>query len=492
MRLLVRRFSLFATIVLLGSAASVFYALSLERVFQAFAVVQIRSPQVSAETAGATQDVSTARRIQQIEQQLLSRDSLLEVADKYGLFVADDMSASDRVGLMRESVRLESVAGVPTGYGVPPQPSALVITVRLADAERTALVANEFVTRLLERNLRDRERRIAETLDFFRREESQLARQVAEIDGRILAYRAENASALPEGLEFRRDELARLGEDERDLSRQLIALERGRLELGDMGGLAGAPADPVRAELQRLEIALARRRAISPNHPDIPFLEDQIAILASTDSAAQLQLAERRGQLIADETALLRAQIDRIAERQAELLAQIEASPGVELGLSTLMREREQLQQQLAAAIQSRSDAEVVRRLETSRQSEQFEVLESALVPEYPEAPSRRRIALAGMAASIVLALGAVMLLDRVRPVIRTGAQFRREFGIAPTVMLPYIATPWERRRRRLSSALAILMVVAGLPASLYLLDRHVVSLEEIAEAIDRLPLPTL
>ena len=497
LRMLMRRFFVFGIVALLGTVASVLYALSLDRVYEASAVVQIRGPQIDADTSGAGAAGSTAQRIQQIEQQLLSRDSLFEVADKYDLFRDAEMSAADRVNLMRQSVRLESIAGVQQGYGQPPEPSALIITLRLADAEKTALVANEFVTRLLERNLRARERQTAETLAFFRREETRLTRQISDLDDLIVEYKSENSGSLPEGLEFRRDELARLAEDHRDITRQRMALERESAMLEQIGsGLPGtgtlAATDPVTAELRRLQIELARRKAASPNHPEIPQLELQIAALSSDESETRRITTQRQRQLIGDEVKLLETQLGTIAERQADLIASIQASPAVELGLSRHMRDRELLQQQLAAAIGGRSEAEVTQRLEASRQSEQFEVLESALVPEYPVEPSRKKIVLAGTVASIGLAAGLVFLLDFLRPVIRSGSQFQRQFGKAPTIVLPYISTVWERRRRRLAMATALLLVVAGLPVSLFLIDRHVMSFEEMAEAVDNLPLPTL
>ena len=152
-RTLMRRFLLFAFVVAVGTTASVFYALSLDRIYEASAVVQIQGPQISTDTSDEPAASSTAQRIQQIEQQLRSRDSLFEVAEKYELFGAADLTTADRVALMRETVQLERVAGVQTGYGQAPEPSALIITAQLGDAEKAALVANEFVSRLLERNL---------------------------------------------------------------------------------------------------------------------------------------------------------------------------------------------------------------------------------------------------------------------------------------------------------------------------------------------------
>ena len=156
---LMRRFVLFAFVAIAGTLASIWYALSLDRVYEATAVVQIVSPQIASDMAG---DINrpAAQRVQLIEQQIFSRDSMFEVAEKYDLFDAPDMTVMDRANLMRMSIRLNRISGV-TVPGQLPQPSGLTIIVRLSDAEKTALVANELVTRVLERNLQDRERQTA-------------------------------------------------------------------------------------------------------------------------------------------------------------------------------------------------------------------------------------------------------------------------------------------------------------------------------------------
>ncbi|MDY7110556.1 MAG: Wzz/FepE/Etk N-terminal domain-containing protein, partial [Planctomycetota bacterium] len=379
-RTLMRRFFLFTVIVLVGTAASIFYALSLDRVYESVAVVQIQGPQIATETSTETSGMSTAQRIQQIEQQLRARDSLLEVAEKYDLFDAPGMTAADRVNLMREAVRLDSVAGVQQGYGRS-DPSALFITARMGDAEKAALVANEFVSQLLERNLRNRERATAETLAFFRREEERLRREIADLDTRLLDYKHENSGALPEGLEFRRDELVRLNEDRREISRRLLELAREESLLGEDGsGMRGASGavDPIGMELGRLRIELSRMTVSSPNHPDLPRLRGQIAALEESEDATLTRQAESQRRLIADETGLLNEQLVSITERQAELNDLIQATPGVEQELASYTRQREQMQQQLDAAIQGRAEAEIAQRLQSNRQSERFEVLESA------------------------------------------------------------------------------------------------------------------
>lgn len=489
-RTIARRFVLFFLLALAGTFASIYYALGLERVYEAVAVVQIQAPQLSSGAAGDAAGASMSQRIQRIEQQLRSRDSLVEVADKFDLFAPGQMPLADRARLMWASIWIESVAGIQGSYGLPPEPSALIIRARLAEAEKAAAVANEFVARLLERNQRDREQRTAEALRFFQREERRLGQELAEIDDRILQHKYENAGSLAEGLEFRRDELVRLDEDHLDISRQVMALERESAMLEQVGirprGVT-ITADPISVELSRLQIELARKTVATPNHPDLSRLKLQITALEDNESQIRRRLTANQRQLIEEEVDLLRMQLASIAARKAILEELIQASPAVELELSRLTRDRAHLQRRLDAATEGRSAAEVERQLETNHQSERFEVLEDALVPQFPVGPSRKKSVLAGSGASILLGGLIIYALEILNPVIRSSARFRRYLGKAPTISLPYISTTWERRRRRLIRTVALLLVIGGIPMSLAFVDQYVWPFEEMAKMFEEL-----
>ena len=77
--------------------------------------------------------------------------------------------------------------------------------------------------------------------------------------------------------------------------------------------------------------------------------------------------------------------------------------------------------------------------MENSSQTESFLVLETALIPEHPIAPNRRKIVLAGTMLSAIIGLGLVLLLELRNPVIRTASQMERQLGLPPVVSIPNI-----------------------------------------------------
>jgi uncharacterized protein involved in exopolysaccharide biosynthesis len=111
-----------------------------------------------------------------------------------------------------------------------------------------------------------------------------------------------------------------------------------------------------------------------------------------------------------------------------------------------LERSRARLQDEYTAVTTRRADAAMSQVLENSAQSERFEVLEAALVPEHPISTSRRELAMSGVLMSVLLAIGAALGLEWISPHLRTSAQIERTLGIRPVIVIPDLRVPRARR----------------------------------------------
>ena len=83
-----RHIVLLALILATGVAASLFYALSLPREYEAVAVIQIEQTQVQTPTFGSssTANARTLQQLQIIEQRVMSRGNLLDIIERENLF----------------------------------------------------------------------------------------------------------------------------------------------------------------------------------------------------------------------------------------------------------------------------------------------------------------------------------------------------------------------------------------------------------------------
>jgi uncharacterized protein involved in exopolysaccharide biosynthesis len=343
--------------------------------------------------------------------------------------------------------------------------------------------------------------RATETLGFFRREETRLANAVTAVEQEITNFKRENKDALPDSLEFRRDELSRLAETDLELDRRILEIEESRGELEARLGqlrLETAPIEesPARQQLRELELRLTQLRAVySESHREIQALMPQIAALRTslpdeepTTSADVRAIQEgalgRQIALLDDQITLLREQKAGLVTRETALEETIRRTPDIEVTLNALERRLADLQDQLSAIVLKRAEAETGEKLEVNQQAERFELVESALMPERPVSPNRKKIAIMGSAASLAVAFGFAFLLELLRPAIRTTGQMQRQLDLRPVVAIPHIRTRGERRWRVGRAVLILALIGGGLPAALFLVDQHVMPLELIGQKL--------
>lgn len=403
-----RKLWLIVLVSVIGAILSVIAALNQPKVFEATAVIQIETPQVGSDLAGQTIANDANQRLQLIEQRLMARDNLVKVIDRHSLFAdIPRMALAEKVHQLRISAQIVPITvGVP-GMGPATAPSGLSVTVNLNDPVKAAAVANDFVETVIAEN---RERRMAlvrETLDFFSAEESRVSARIAEVEGVIADFKRANAESLPTSITPVREELRSLNETLLDLDQQIIALD-------------------TEVSRQRQEV-FARQ---------IGQLTDQRALVAG-----------------------------RIAENEAALAA----APRVERELGALTRTLTQLQDQLSTISTNRVEAEMASVLESRQQQERFEILETAIPPEFPVSASRKKLAIAGAIASLVAGIGLALLLEIMNPALRSAAQLEKELEITPVVTIPIVRLRHERRRRALKMVATLVMILLVVPIVLRL-----------------------
>jgi len=113
--------------------------------------------------------------------------------------------------------------------------------------------------------------------------------------------------------------------------------------------------------------------------------------------------------------------------------------------------------------------------LEASQKTDSFTVLEKALPPDWPIAPSRKRILAMGGVLSVMLALSLVFVLEMRSPVIWTRGQMERQLRLRAVAAIPVLETPRKRRIRKLrrgAKVVGLLAVSGGLAAMILKLGK--------------------
>lgn len=391
-----RRALLIFVVIVLGTLVSLGLALSQTHEYESAEVLQIVQPKIADDFAKSTVDGSSARRLQMIQQRLMARDMVLEIADRLGVFADQpDKRDSEKVAIIRQAVKIEGVAAARDGYTDDGTISVLTITARMPTPELAQRLAHEFGTRTIELSKQSRREKANETLAFFQAQEQTLAAEISALEDEITKYRNDNNLSLPGSVAFRREEIATINSGLLEIARERIEVERG-MELVEKNERR-ATADRLRGDFQEK--------------------------LATLDAQSELLLAKKR-----------------------ELEQLIESSPGIERRLASYDRRLTQLRDEMERIAGRRTDAELGLRLEDDRQAERLTVIEEAAQPDFPVTESRKKKAVVGAGLSVFVAFALAIFLDIRNPVLRSSAQVERELGFKPVVTVPYLDTSARKK----------------------------------------------
>ena len=501
-----RRLPYFLFFLALGTAVGLTVALLSPPVYTAQARLVVESQQIPDEMASSTVRTDASEELQIIQQRILTRDTLLDLANRLGVYQgagAPDtpMSPDEIVSDLRQRISIVTQGGT----AVRGQSQATIVTVGF-EAPTAALAANmsnEIVQLMQQENVTMRTGVAGQTLDFFSQQVDQLEQELTQINGQLLAFQEANQDALPDSLEFRRSQQAaaqeRLLEQERNesaLRDRRTRLEELYAQNGNVDGLVQeAPVTPEAQRLRELKDQYAASVAVlSLDNPRIKVLRAQIDALEQTVAAQngvagavdgkplssyELELADIDGQLefIATQKAQIQESLDALA-------ASIAATPANAVTLGTLQRNYDNLRARYDTAVANRAEAETGDVIESLSKGQRITVLEQAVPPSEPSRPNRKKIAVAGVAGGIGLGLGVIVLLELMNAAVQRPADLVKGLQITPLVTVPYLRTRAEIWRRRQIVFVACLAILVGLPALLWYVNAFVTPLQPIVTSI--------
>ncbi len=483
-----RRFPYFLVIAALISAIGLTVAFILPPSYRSTARLLVESAQIPGDLAQSTVPVNAVEQMQIIQQRLMTRANLLSLADRFGIYADQPgLSANDLIEDMQKRVIFETDR--PTRAGRPVE-GATIISVSF-DAPTPAMAAdvtNEMTTLILQENVRMRTGRATGTLDFFEQEVSRLAGELDRNAAAILAFKNGNQDALPESLEFRRNEQTLNQERLIQLEREEASLRDARartVSIYEQTGRVFSTRELSREEeqladlRQQLAQALSVYSETSPNVTMLknrvaalePVVEEQLALINPDFlgmSEYEIQLAQLDGRLefLAGEKARLVTTLDNLDRS-------IRETPANEMTLTGLQREQESLSFQYDQAERRLADAAVGERIEVLAKGERFNLVEQATPPADPLSPNRLLIGGGSVAAGLGAGLGFILLMEMLNRSIRRPVEITSKLGIQPLATVPYIRTRGETRWKRAVVLGVLALIAIAIPAALFALHKY-------------------
>lgn len=492
-----RRLPYFLAVVLVIGTVSVIVARSLPPVYVSQTQLIVESPRIPTDLAASTVRTPAEEQLQIIEQRLMTRANLLDVANRLDVFdQQQEMLPDDIVRAMRAHTLIKSTSGRNAA-------ALMKISFEAGSGAKAAAVLNEYLTLIQQEDVQSRTARAGQTLEFFQQEVSRLSEELAKRSARILSFKSENIGALPESLEYRLNQQTQLQERLAQLERDMNSLDEQRARLvkifestGQVAGMATPAQTPEQKQLETLRADLNTALAVyAPDNPRVKMLEAQISQLEKTVGSqpvanAETDTSSTGNPLLDMQLAEISTRHAVLEERHADTAAQLDKlndtitrTPTNAIQLDELQLDYNNIQQQYNTAVDRLSKASTGERIEVMARGQRISVIDPPSAPEKPAKPNRTLIAGGGGVFGVLLGLGLVVLLEVFNRSIRRPEELTAKLGITPLATIPYIEGPGYRWRRGLRIVLLV-VVLLGIPAAIYAVHTYYQPLDLIAQKI--------
>ncbi|PWE32983.1 lipopolysaccharide biosynthesis [Maritimibacter sp. 55A14] len=494
----IRRLPYFLAVATVVSAVSVIVAKTLPPAYVSQMRLIVESPQIPTNLAPSTVATPALEQLQIVEQRLLTRPNLLDIANRLKVMPDQDRMNPDQIV---DGMRARTQIRTSAGRG---QATLMQISFEAISAQNAAGVLNEYLTEIQQEDVEYRKGRAIQTLEFFEQEVDRLSDALEKRSAAILTFKQNNSDALPASLPFRETQQAALQTNLEQIDRQIFSLESQREKLmevynstGQVVGTANQNLSPAEQQLQQLRAQLNNDLVVySETNPRIKLLRARIASLEESvaaqqaaqptqsntqtgNSALDIQLAQLDAQLIT-----LKDQKKTLEERIAKLTDSIQRTPANAVTLDDLQRDYDNIQAQYNTAVARLSAASTGERIEVMSRGQRISVVEQPAVPSAPTKPNRMLIAGGGTAFGILLGLALVLLLEFLNRTPRRPEDLINKLEVWPIATIPYVQTRSEVMVRRIRRLLLVAVILVGIPAAVWAVHTYYQPLDLIADRV--------
>jgi polysaccharide chain length determinant protein (PEP-CTERM system associated) len=500
-----RRLPAMVLIVLLAAGLGVAVAVQLPNTYSTSARLLVEGAAIPDELAASTVRTGAAEQLDVIQQRLMTRANLIDIANKHDVFPnIREMTPDAIVERMRNRTEIRSTSGRDRA-------TLMTISFEGSDPRTAANVVNEYVTLILDENVRFRTNQAEDTEVFFSQEVDRLSNDLDIQKDRILRFKQQNADALPDNLEFRLNRQSLLQERVAEGERRIIELTEQKERLIAIYEASGTLAvtnerdlSPEERQLRELRQQLDQALIVySEENPRVRLLRtrvEQLETALGARTAAQGETATANASPLDIEVGRIDAQVEFLRRQLAEAEAELETmsdsiarTPANAIALEALERDYANIQGQYNAAISRLAQAQTGERIELLSKGQRIAVLEQASIPTDPTGPNRPRVAQAGVLAGFAMAGGLFLLLEMLNTAIRRPKELTTALGITPFAVLSYIETDQQRRRRRVLWMVIIGGLVTALAATAWALHTYYLPMDLlITKVVDRLGLNSI
>lgn len=450
---------------LAGLVIAVVVAFLWPNTYVSTSLVRVVPPQVPERLVPTIVNTEMSQRIQSMAQTILSRGTLTSIIETYGLYPRqrEQMPLEDIIERMQNDIEITPVQTI-RGGNRNAEMTAFSVSFAYENRYLAQRVAGDIVSRFINENTRESTSQAAMTVQFLNDQWQTAKNELDEIEQRLTEFRVRHAGQLPDQWPVRMQQLsaaeARISALNGDISRlnqQKLVLEgniraqRDRIaNVMQTGTVTSTFSDP---ELARIDTQIRNAEAslasllerYTDTYPDVVRFRAQIEAmknerdryLASRNSqteagegeqAAQPVITEQGAREIRDANTQIQSiqtqiravdmqieeatrNISDIRQKIGQLENELQTAPIGEQEYTSLQRDYELAKRSYDELNLKKSQSQIATDLESRKQGETLELLDTASLPESPTEPQRPMIIFAGLGCG--LGLGAMLVFFR-------------------------------------------------------------------------------
>ena len=447
---------------------SIIVAISIPPTYRATGTIMVESQQIPDTIVANAIKNQVDEQINSIKQRVMTRESLLQIANKHGIFKENigSLTSTELISKMRDRIIVETGGANEAMRSSRQGPQAIAFNLSFEDRKPDVAlqVTNDLITLFMDWNVKLRTESATETTAFLTQESDTLRVEVDRLENMIAAYKQQNKNALPEQLTLRMTLLSRAENDLREIERDIRSTkeELRSLEVELSAAKRGVGEESSSQSLPALQAELSRLLSVyKESHPDVRRLKRKIESMETTAntpasgvvSTDVSSLAAYRIQSKIDSDKLrlisLAQQKELLQGKISENERAMILTPKVGQELDVLIRDRDSAQRKYEEFRNKKMNAKIVENLESENKSGRFTVLEPPIFPEKPFKPNRAKIFAIGVFLALVSAIGVMMLLEMLNKRIRGAQALTHVLGYPPLAVLPYLPGPEDEVRKK-------------------------------------------
>lgn len=434
--------------------------------YQSRARVFVQMQTILPEKVGITQ-IEQQKDVDTVRQTLTSAINLERIvrATDLGRGARTDREIATRVQALEAAIKITAQ-----------QDNLFEVTATAANPKTARAIVQKLIDIFVEQNLAGDRDETSQTLHFLDAQLDQRQRALQDAEAKRTDFQNHYLGALP-GTGSLTDRMSAARTQLSQVDGDLAAAQSGLSAVsGQMAGttatvtgVAGAQtAGPARARLAAIQgqLADARARGYTDNHPDVVALKSQLAAAtaaaraepiggaAGAASANPLYLSLRSMQ--ADKQAQVAALAMRKGQLQGELdqlSAKLAGNPAVAAEQAQIDRDYQVLKDQYDKLLADREEIRLRGQAQTQTDSVKFSVIDPPTASRVPTAPNRPLLLTGVLLAAIVGGIGGAFALGQVQTSFATAARLEAATGMPVIGSIGEMVTPAAEalRRRQLS-----------------------------------------